>query len=209
MKNDYSSFCPTKVQYYTSSTHPSLSFYLPWALLKLISWLHLPLPSILPPQPMCVISPSLVPCRIGCGALPSPTRMVPRSWSPQAVPVVTAAASHGTQAIRQSAGSMCLRTWPRETSSALATDKVRQKMPFCMISLRLVVCLSLSTTGFLCGSCVNGTGVTSLLNRCEACDTANVTLIVFLGNFAHGRHCHYIYIYIYMPMECPLHACNA
>ena len=40
-----------------------------------------------------------------------------------------------------------------------------------------------STTGFLCGSCVSGTGVTSLLNRCEACDTANATLIVGLGKF--------------------------
>ena len=78
-----------------------------------------------PPQPLCAISPSLIPCRIGCGALPSPTQMVPRSWSPQAVPVVTAAASRGTQVIRQSAGSLCLRTWPRETGSALATDKVR------------------------------------------------------------------------------------
>ena len=43
--------------------------------------------------------------------------------------------------------------------------------------------LSLSTTGLLCGSCVSGTGVTSLLNRCEACDTANATLIVGLGKF--------------------------
>ena len=41
--------------------------------------------------------------------------------------------------------------------------------------------LSLSTPGFLCGSCVSGTGVTGLLNRCEACDTANATLIVVLG----------------------------
>ena len=39
----------------------------------------------------------------------------------------------------------------------------------------------LSTTGFLCGSCVSGTGVTGLLNRCEACHTANATLIVVLG----------------------------
>ena len=43
---------------------------------------------------------------------------------------------------------------------------------------------SLSTTGFLCGSCVNGTGVTGLLNRCEACDTANATLIVILGKLS-------------------------
>ena len=43
------------------------------------------------------------------------------------------------------------------------------------------VSLSLSILGFLCGSCVSGTGVTGLLNRCEACDTANATLIVVLG----------------------------
>ena len=138
MKHDYSSFCPTKVRYCTSSMHPLLSFYLPWAFLK-ISWLHLPLPYILPPQPLRAISPFLIPCRIGCGALPSPAWMVPRSWSPQAVPVVTATASRGTQVIRQSAGSLCLRTWPRGISSALATDKVRPKMPFCMIFFRFVV----------------------------------------------------------------------
>ena len=43
---------------------------------------------------------------------------------------------------------------------------------------------SLSTPGFLCGSCVSGTGVTGLLNRCEACDTANATLIVVLGKLS-------------------------
>ena len=73
------------------------------------------------------LSPSFVSCRTGCGALPSPTQTVPRSCSPQAVPVVTAAASRGTQTMRQSAGSLCLRTWPRGTSSVLATDKVRCK----------------------------------------------------------------------------------
>ena len=72
-----------------------------------------------------VPSLSLVPCRTGCGALPSPTQTVPRTCSPQAVPMVTAAASCGTQIMRQSAGSLCLRTWPRGTSSALATEKVR------------------------------------------------------------------------------------
>ena len=63
----------------------------------------------------------------------------------------------------------------------------------CAVSLclRCALSLSLSTTGFLCGSCVNGTGLTSLLNRCEACDTANVTLIALLGNF--GSHCHCIF----------------
>ena len=77
-----------------------------------------------------VPSPYLSPCRTGCGALPSPTQTVPRSCSPQAVPVVTATASHGTQTMRQSAGSLCLRTWPRGTSSALATDKVRCEIMF-------------------------------------------------------------------------------
>ena len=70
-------------------------------------------------------SSSLVPCRTGYGALPSPTQRVQRSCIPQAVPVVTATASCGTQTIRLSAGSLCLRTWPRGTNSALATDKVK------------------------------------------------------------------------------------
>ena len=69
---------------------------------------------------------SLSPYRTGCGALPSPTQTVPRTCSPQAVPVVTAAASRGTQTMRQSVGSLCLRIWPRGTSSALATEKVRK-----------------------------------------------------------------------------------
>ena len=51
-------------------------------------------------------------------------------------------------------------------------------------SLCLMSSLSLSTTGYLCGSCVSGTGVTGLLNRCEACDTANATLIVALGKLS-------------------------
>ena len=55
-------------------------------------------------------SPSLVSCRTGYGALPSPTQRVPRSCSPQAAPVVTATASCGTQTARPSAGSLCLRT---------------------------------------------------------------------------------------------------
>ena len=76
-----------------------------------------------PHQPSC--APSLILCRTGCGALPSPTQMATSSCSPQAVLVVTATASCGTQTMRQSAGSLCLRTWPRGTSSALATDKVR------------------------------------------------------------------------------------
>ena len=70
-------------------------------------------------------SPSLVPYRTGYGALPSPTQRVTRSCSPQAVPVVTATASCGTQTVSLSAGSLCLRTWPRGTSSAPATDKVK------------------------------------------------------------------------------------
>ena len=59
-------------------------------------------------------------------------------------------------------------------------------------------CLSLylSTTGFLCGSCVSGTGVTGLLNRCEACDTANATLIVVLGKLYVAS------IYSYMHGSC-------
>ncbi len=67
----------------------------------------------------------LVSCRTGYGALPSPTQRVRRSCSPQPVPVVTATASCGTQTARLSAGSLCLRTWPRGTDSALATDKVK------------------------------------------------------------------------------------
>ena len=83
---------------------------------------------ILSNVPHCInphAPPSLVTCRTGCGALPSPTQTVPRTCSPQAVPMVTAAASCGTQIMWQSAGSLCLRTWPRGTSSALATEKVR------------------------------------------------------------------------------------
>ena len=68
---------------------------------------------------------SLVSCRTGYGALPSPTQRVTRSCSPQAAPVVTATASCGTQTARLSAGLLCLRTWPRGTSSAPATDKVK------------------------------------------------------------------------------------
>ena len=64
-----------------------------------------------------------IPHRTGCGALLS-TQMVPMSCSPQAVPMVTAAVSHGIQTIEESAGSLCLRTWDRGTSSALVTDKV-------------------------------------------------------------------------------------
>ena len=69
-------------------------------------------------------SPSLVSYRTGYGALPSPTQRVTRSCSPQPVPVVTAAARYGMQMARLSAGSLCLRTWPRGTDSAPATDKV-------------------------------------------------------------------------------------
>jgi len=72
-----------------------------------------------------VTSPILVPCRTGYGALPSPTQRVTRSCSPQAVPVVTATASCGTLTARPSVGSLCLRTWPRGTDSALVTDKVK------------------------------------------------------------------------------------
>ena len=50
--------------------------------------------------------------------------MVPMCCLLQAVPMVTAAASHGIQTIGESAGSLYLRTWDRGTSSALVTDKV-------------------------------------------------------------------------------------
>ena len=86
--------------------------------------LNLPLSSLYSTTATLMSSLPPCPCRTGCGALPSPTQMVPRSCSPQAVPVVTAAASRGTQTMGQSAGSLCLRIWPRGTSSALATDKV-------------------------------------------------------------------------------------
>ena len=92
-------------------------------LLNSFSWLCSPLLCSPLPQPFCAL-PSHVPCRTGCGALPSPTQTVPRSCLPQTVPVVTATASRGTQTMGQSAGSLCLRTWPRGTSSALATEKV-------------------------------------------------------------------------------------
>ena len=85
-----------------------------------------------PPQPSCHthLNPCALtlphpPCRTGYGALPSPTQRVSRACSPQAVVVVTATASCGTQTTRPSAGSPCLRTWPRGTNSAPATDKVK------------------------------------------------------------------------------------
>ena len=64
------------------------------------------------------------PHRTACGPPQLPTQIVTESFSPQAVPMVTAAASHGIQTIEESAGSLCLRTWDRGTSSALVTDKV-------------------------------------------------------------------------------------
>ena len=67
-----------------------------------------PLSSLHCPAHFTYFSPNQ--CRTGCGALLSPTQMVTESFSPQAVPVVTAAASHGIQTIGESAGSLCLRT---------------------------------------------------------------------------------------------------
>ena len=54
---------------------------------------------------------------------------------------------------------------------------------FCFVTDALSLSLSPTYAGFLCGSCVNGTGVTCLRNRCKVCDKANVTLIALLGNF--------------------------
>ena len=66
----------------------------------------------------------------------------------------------------------------------------------------------LMLAGFLCGSCVSGTGVTALLNKCEDSGPANVTLIVFLGNPCSSCSQCKDNVYPSAKLKCEVHSCN-
>ena len=51
-----------------------------------------------------------------------------------------------------------------------------------LISLIIIILLfQLCLQGTLCGKCIDGTGVSVLLNICNHCDSANITLVPMLG----------------------------